>query len=246
MSEEKKELKDAETKREPYKIEIESLDFKEDFSGKFLTSNELCKLTNEIFRAAFADYVGSQFELVNGMPMISLYFDHAKTKNGTYACERVGAKQSGNNVIDRTRSRDQQLREGDRYHLTEDGIDVIKVLLSPRFYNQGKPNWKNIVSDVADRTATSMYQPQQIQQLTKVVGIDPKAICKLIYGEKEDDSFLDYDVVVKANLSQGLVNSYPNYLLSITKAYTAHIQKTYENLGIGMIGSNIVREIIEN
>ena len=144
MSEEKKELKDAETKREPYKIEIESLDFKEDFSGKFLTSNELCKLTNEIFRAAFADYVGSQFELVNGMPMISLYFDHAKTKNGTYACERVGAKQSGNNVIDRTRSRDQQLREGDRYHLTEDGIDVIKVLLSPRFYNQGKPNWKNI------------------------------------------------------------------------------------------------------
>ena len=64
-----------------------------------------------------------------------------------------------------------------------------------------------------------------------------------LFGKKEGDSWLDYAVDVKADLSarNGFGISSPNYVLNITKAYNEHIKKTYEKLGLGTAGSNIIR-----
>lgn len=242
------EVQNNESKRETYEVKVEPMAFEEDFSGKYISSSDLCKLTNKYFHVCFADYVGSKFIMVNGgAPTISLYFNHVEHVDGNvYAVERATDKIVGNTIIDRTRSRDHQLKEGDRYHITEDGKDIIKKLLIPRSFNQGNPNWKNIVTDIQDRNVGSIYAPQQPQQVTQIAGIDPSRICALLWGSKEGESYIDYGVNVMANLTfnpNGMIPGYQNanYALMITKAYNGQLQKTYEKFGISAGGSDIIR-----
>lgn len=233
--------------RKPYKVEVDPIEFEASYSGLFMSSLDFCKLTNEYFRAAFGDYVGSTFDMTQSGPMISLYFSHLKDVNGIRACDRITSKTTGSTILDRTRGRDLQMKEGDRFHITDDGIDIIKPLLASRYFNQGKPNWKNIVVDIVDNNAQSYYQPQNVTHLTKIIGIDPRNICALIYGTKDSEgNYIDYGIDVKADLSirSGLIpgQQQSNYALAITKAYSGTIAKTYEKLGIGFAGgSNIVR-----
>jgi len=244
MSEEKK----TETKveeRTPYEINIDPETFDPDSEAKYLTSTEFCGLINVIFRAAFRDYYGSKFELSNnGVPSISLHFSHIEAGEGeAVATVRSGAKTIGNSVIDKTRQRDHMMTEGDRYMVSEDGKDVISKLLFPYIYNKGKINWKNITAEVSDGGNQMFYG--QGQQLTKITGIDPKRICAMLWGTKDDEGEVDYGISVLKDLSvnpmimPGTVPS--NYVLMITKAHTSKIRKTYEKLGIGIVGSNIIR-----
>lgn len=231
--------KQDEKKREPYTVTVDPVAFEAEFEGRHMTSIDFCKLANELFHAAFADFDGSTFDFTNGAPMLSLYFNHPKMEDGShYACERASGKTVGNSVIDKTRNRDLQLREGDRYHITDDGKDVIAPMLLPRFFNQGKTNWSTIVSDIVNRTATSYYQPQNVQHLTKIIGIDPRAITATIFGGTP----VDYSIEVKSDLTRGMMmGQNPNYVLVITKTSQENLSKTYEKLGLGTIGSNIVR-----
>jgi hypothetical protein len=111
------------------------------------------------------------------------------------------------------------------------------------YFNNGKPNWGNIVTDFVDRSVGNFYGPQGGVQLTRIIGIDPRQICAILFGKKDGDCWLDYGVEVKADLTSnnGFRVSAPNYVLSITRAYTDHITKTYEKLGFGTVGSNIIR-----
>lgn len=238
-----KQNKQPEEKRTPYVLEVEPMKFEADAEVKILTSNELCRLTNEYFKAAFGDYEGCFFEMAQGAPTITLVFNHGKhEENKVYAVDMADTKKVGNSVIEKSRLYDRLVKEGDRYHITDDGKDIIENLLAPRYFNNGKPNWGTIVTDYVDRPS-SYYGPYGGVQLTRIVGIDPKAICAIIYGKKEDDSWLDYAVEVKADLSarNGFGIASPNYVLNITKAYNEHITKTYEKLGFCMAGSNIIR-----
>lgn len=240
-----------EKEREKYEVSVEPVSFEQDYSGKFISSIDFCKLANEYFRAAFVDYIGCTFEANQGMPVISLYFSHAKFDNGVCAVSRLEGNQTGSSLLDKTRSRDKLYKEGDRFQITEDGIDVISSLLLPKLYNGGKINWKNIVTDVVDRTTQNFYAPQQAQQVTKISGIDPRNICALLWGKSETDpdtnekSYVDYGVSIMADLTikSGLMpgNQNANYALSITKAYNGHLQNTYEKFGIMSANSNIIR-----
>lgn len=234
-----------ETKREPYSIDLKNpIPFEEDFSGKIITSVQFCKLVNQLYRTGFADYVGCTFEVNNGIPVMSFYFSHTRpTEDGVYACERGDIKSSESSIINRARNRDRQMREGDRYKITEDGKDVISKLLHSRFYNNGKPQWSNIVTDIADTSTATIYNPNAVTQLTKITGIDPRRICAKLWGSEQDS---DYGVEVKSNLAfnnAGMPGAQTNnnYVLSITKAFSENIKKTYESLGIGVMGSNIIR-----
>lgn len=236
-----------ETKREKFVISNdEPLKFMADGAMKFTTSLEFCKLTNEIFSAVFTDYRGCTFEMSGAGPTMSLYFNHVKTTDdGTYACERAGSKEVGNSIIDKTRARDRQLREGDRYMLTEDGKDVISSLLIPRLYNQGKIDFRKIVTDIFENNGTT-YNPSTVQ-ITKVVGIDPRRICALIWGDKDpenDKAKYDYGIDVKSDINRqfgwgGAYNA-PNYALVITQANTAVLESTCQKLGFNTNQSSIV------
>lgn len=232
-----------EDSRAPYVLDVEPMDFNADAEVKIITSNELCRLVNQYFKAGFADYEGCIFEMSQGAPSITLVFNHGKhDEDKTYAVDMMADKKVGNSVLEKSRMYDRLVKEGDRYHITEDGMDIIKPLLLPRYFNNGKVNWGVVVTDYVDRQAT-YYGPQNGVQLTRIIGIDPKAICRILYGKKQGDSYLDYAVEVKADLSthNGFGISSPNYVLNITKAYNEHIKKTYEKLGFGTVGSSIIR-----
>lgn len=244
----------AETKRDKFVIQLDEHEpFEATAETKYITSNEFCKLVSELFKGVFADYEGCTFDVSNGgEPTISLIFNHGKyDENAIVACSRPDAKDTdGSTVIRSIRRRDVQLRDGDRYYLTEDGKDALKELLTPRAYNGSKVNWGSIVQDIVDRTASTYYMPSnQIPQYTRVSFIDIKRLCSLIYGRKmENGDQMDYQVTIASPLSQmnysmnGMPVGASNYVLSITRASLKEVTKMYEKLGYStMMGTNIVR-----
>lgn len=235
--------------RKPFKITLdEHQPFEAIAESKYLTSNELCRLTSELFKGVFADYEGCIFETTNGEPTMSLIFNHGKyAENDTVACERAGNKVSGSSILDRSRNRDRQLQEGDRYYLTEDGKDAIMSLLTSRAFNNGNPNWKNIVGDYTDRNVMNMYQYNQLPQYTKVAFIDLRNLCRLIFGNNVDGDTVDYSVTIASPLTpngyqtMGSVPMNMNYMLNITRASAKEVAAVYEKLGFGTMGTHIVR-----
>ena len=236
---------ETEEKRVPYTVEIdETIPFNADAETKILTSNELCKLANELFRQLFADYEGCYFEMSkNGPATITAVFNHGKHEEGRhYAVDMAAAKDAGNDVIQRARAFDRLAKEGDRYHITEDGKDIFKKFLAPRFVERnGKVNWGLIVSDYVERP-NAFYGTAT--QYTKIEGIDPRQLCFALFGAKEENGErLDYAVEVRASVSSyntyGLVA--PNYALYILRAHEDNLKETYEKLGFGAVGSGIIR-----
>ena len=246
--------------RKPYILNIEPDDFNQIYDGKILTSIEFCKLTNEIFNAAFCNFYGSKFEVMGGRPVINLFFSHmdqapdsVTDQDGNVgvahiATERFNGNKVGSTVIDKTRGRDNRMTNGDKFYLTQDGQDIIKTLLFGNLYNNGKPNWNQIVTETAENNCSSIYGTMNQLQLTKVTGINPERVAALIWGKKDEDGDIEYGVSVLRDLSFGGFNGIPNvqqagknYALNITRAHNNAIAKTCENLGIGLIGSNIIR-----
>lgn len=237
-----------ETKRKKYEIELEKpVDLPAIAKTAYLSSNDLCKMVSELFKAAFADFEGCFFDATNGEPSVSLLFNHGKyDEDAVTACERVGGKMSGSSLIDRTRNRDRQMIEGDRYYLTEDGKDVISTLLTGRAFNNGNPNWKMLVSEWQDRSVSTMYNYGQTPQYTKVSNISLQRLCSLIFGKKnEDNDYVEYDVRVTMPLTaMGYpqnMNMNKNYLLTITVVSSNEVAKVYEKLGLGTVGAHIIR-----
>lgn len=235
-------------KRDKFKIEADPIAFDAIAESKYVTSQELCRLTSELFREVFADFEGCIFETGNGgEPTMSLIFNHQKySEDDIVACERSGNKASGSSVLDRTRNRDRQLQDGDRYYLTEDGKDVVMTLLTGRMFNNGNPNWRNIVSDWTDRTVVNLYSNQQLPQYTKVSFIDLRNLCRLIFGSKVDGDNVDYSVTIASALTPAGYQTMGmpmncNYMLNITRASAKEVAAVYEKLGFGTMGTHIVR-----
>lgn len=238
-----------ETKREKFEIKLEEhFDFGSMASSKFITSNELAKLTSELFHAVFADYEGALFEVSQGNePTMSLIFNHGEYgENAVCACERVSAKSVGSTVIDRGRSRDNLIKDGDRYFLTEDGKDVVKDLLIRRLYNNGNPDLRKIVSEFTDRGPVNSYYIQQQPQYTKVSFISLDRLCGLLFGTEEDGEKVEYSVNIAAPINPGY-NAYggmsvsTNYVLNITKVSAKEITEFCNKIGLGASGVQIIR-----
>lgn len=241
MSEATKESK----QRVPYVVEVEPSPFDSDGKMRYMTSLELCRAVNKYFCAAFADYYGCVFEMTSGPATMTLYFDHiASQDNGVYACSRpTTSEEQASTVITKLRARDRQLREGDRYTLTEDGKDIIFKLIIPRLYNQGKPDIRKFVTDVYDNGGYAYGNISGVQR-TKVTGIDLNKLCQILWGKKDPETgdIYEYSVDVKGDLNRGMgfMNQNPNYFLMITQANSTHLVDTYQKLGIATAGSSIV------
>ena len=238
MSEEKKK-----EERSKYIVEVEPIEFTADAQTMILTSNDLCALANEYFKAAFADYVGCKFELSQNTPTMSLHFSHIKhdeDSDNYYACDIATASKSGNSVIDRTRSYDNLVKNGDRYHLTDDGKDVIQPLLLYRYASRKNLNWGEVVADYIDRSQASYMNPNAVQTLTKVSYIDPNIICAKLFGDKG----FSYSVQIRGDLyavRNNMFSGSQNYVLNILRVDNTNIADTYKKLGIGVMNSDFVR-----
>lgn len=236
--------------RKKFKIEIQD---HETFPGiartAYVASNEFCKMVSELFKNVFADFEGCIFEVTQaGDPYISLLFNHGQyPEDAVVACTRNGGNASGSNVLDRVRTRDRQLIEGDRYHLTDDAKDALTPLLTARMFKNGNPEWKQITSEWQDRTAINFYNVGAIPQYTKVSFIDLNRLCAMIYGLKDENGDnVEYSVTIAAPLSvmgyqNGAMQSNMNFMLNITSACQEELSKVYEKLGFGGFGARIIK-----
>ena len=248
MSESKKET----TERKPFVIELkEHVPFDGIASTKYITSSTFLHLTSVLFKSVFADFEGCVFEASGqGEPTVSLIFNHGKYgENDVVACERASGKAIGNAVVDRMRNRDRQMTEGDRYFLTEDGKDAFTPLIHPKYFKDGKPSWKSIISEWNDMTPQTYYTSYgNVPQYTKVSGLQLSKIAALLYGFKDDnsssDDYFEYDVRIMGTLNGQFnvpMTRNANYLMTITKVSKAEVENVYRELGFGSVGSSIIR-----
>ena len=239
-----------ETKRDKFVIELdETFEFSPIASSKFITSTDLCSKVSELFHLVFADYEGCVFEMANNEPTISLFFNHGEYPDAAHvATEKVGGKTVGSTIIDRSRSRDRLLKEGDKFYLTEDGKDVIKDLLTLRVFNNGNPDFNRIATEWADRAPVNAYFQQAPTQYTKVSFISVARLCGLLFGSKDaEGNDVEYDVNVRCALNptgfgfnNGAVNN--NYVLNITRVSSKELVDFYNKIGLGAsIGNAIIR-----
>lgn len=236
------------TARQKFEIELdENMQFPSIADTAYMTSAELCKVTSELFRSVFADYEGCQFDVQGPEATISLLFNHGDYSNSDIpvACELASSSKSGAVVIDRIRRMDSLRQNGDRYYLTEDGMDAISELLTERLYNNGKPNWKNIVSEYQDKSNSygGYYGYQQAPVYTKVSGISIKRLCGLLFGIKDEaGQKFDYDIKIASALNPGFGNpSNAIYIMHISKVSVEELNNLLAKVGLTNNASNIIR-----
>lgn len=238
----------AETTRKKFEVEIEQpIEFGAIASTKYITSNKFCAMVSELLKQVFCQYEGCIFEVNQGMePTISLIFNHGEypTENNNFAIEKVGASNVGYSVIDRGRTRDQLIKDGDRYYLTEDGKDFVKSLLIKRVYNNGNPDYRKVVSEFTDRgPINSYFAQQQNPQYTKVSFISIERLCSLLFGAKDKDgNSVEYAAVVAAPIpGYNGINGNTNYVLNIQQIDSKELTDFYNDIGLGTNNINIIR-----
>lgn len=240
------------TVREKFKFDIVEFEkFDSIAQTAFISSNDFLKKISEFFKGIYADFEGCILETTNGgEPTVSLIFNHGNYPDDAIrACEPAGGKTSGNTLIDRTRNRDRQLSEGDRYYLTKDGMDGITPYLTTRSYNNGKPNWKLLVSEFQERNVQYMYGTNPATQYTKVSNLSLTRLCGLLFGVDVDDDHFEYQVNVTLPVTNPAVgmpammgNANMNYMLTILRVSSKVLNNIYQKLGYGPImGTRIVR-----
>lgn len=242
--------KDETKKREPYRINFTERPTL-DFVGKqgFISSIKLGSIIGEVFGHAFADFEGCRFEPgQNGEPTYSLLFNHnSYDAKAVVGVSRNESASTNSRTIDRLRAIDRNNRDGDKYYPTEDLKDIVIGLLTSRAFNNGKPNWGQIVTEYVDRNMSNYYNMQHQPQYTKVNFIDISRLVKLLFGNKDNEgNKVEYIVSIAAPLTppgyQQMLGQHPNnYMLSISQINANNIAKLYEELGFGSIGSDIIR-----
>ena len=261
MAEQNNATKDQQNEgRKPFRIKLNNpVEFSPIASAIYITSTDLCKLTNEIFKSVFVDCEGSKFEVApnNGnidpvfnQPFISVAFNHGTYPEGSERGIELTGKLSNHDVLSYIRYHDMKVTEGDRYSITEDAKDAFMPLLNMRAYNNGNPNWKNIVVEFSEGQdwEQSIYnfsanqRPHGPVQFTKVMFLDPSRICKLIFGDKDSSGdLLDYGVTPVACRNSVLPYSRNNeYILQITRVYNSEINSMFDKFGVST-QSSIIR-----
>ena len=222
----------AEAKREPFSIEIEPADFSARATGAndFITSFELCNMINTIMKQIFDDYEGSIFEVAqNGAPIVSLFFHH-RLPDDQDACKAFLQKseetQYKNKLVGRVVYQNRLAREGNSYKISQDAMEGLDKFIYDSFRDRkGKVRWNEITMDVA--------QPNSREVLSKVYGIDPVSILKLVYGTKVDDKEYDYEVQIKNSLAaNAFTGAGAGFLLGVTQIDKIQLDRALRNAGI--------------
>jgi hypothetical protein len=251
---------EAANENQEYRIEVSSHEpFNFLSKTSFIDSASLCKKVSDLFKAAYSDCYGSTFDVVPGQNlfMISLYFDHNNHGSDVVAVSRdATTSNEKNSTLKRTRSFARRLAEGDRYHITQDGISGLTPFMmesrDARFIYKknnkqyGAPdviNWDDnrVVSETADSAYGYGNAPQQ---LTKISYIDLGKIIELIYGDKDENGGkLVYlpRILRKVPTFAGSIGG-DNYMLAIDCISDATIASLANQMGIGyQAGINIIR-----
>lgn len=235
---------------------IEHESFEHIIDSKFIPSSELCGIVSDLLRSIYGDFEGCTFDLIPNrqmqgqfIPTFTLYFNHKDPATSTlpFACSKeIKEANVKNDTLRRTRIFDDKINHGDRYYLTQNGIDGLEPFIMNAFRkSDGTVNWGNVVADVADPMSSPFAGGVQLQY-TKVEFIDPARMVEAIYGkvDKNDIKWV-YDVrLLKSMPTMSFNGQQPvtNYMLAIERVCEPEVMALCNKLGIRFSnGLNIIR-----
>lgn len=247
-------VKDEEVVKKKLEVTVkEKLDFDPLYDCKIMESVTLCGIVSTMFRAAFVDFEGCDFQVPmmdqnnpnpNLLPTINLYFNHRELKAapGQYnGVTKVLDDKTKSPVLKTIRSHDRKILEGDRYYLTNEGKEAIEPYLLdiPAIKNRnGEYNWAKIVSLVADPVNPVMGIQTVPSQYTQIKYIDPIKVLRAVFGDKDksgDSKVYTIDIGRRkmANIGYGGQPVYTNnWLLIISRISEQNTKEYTEKLGL--------------
>lgn len=247
-----KNSKEQETaKDDVFKIGVaEHEQFDNIMDAKYLSATEFCKMISTVFRTAYADYDGCTTEIdQQGNLTVALYFTHAEPKLDPGDDRKIAVTRNlpddnpvKNETVSLVRRRDNLLKYGDRYYLTDDGKSgLADFVVNRQIRPDGSINWNNLVADVKINSNVGMGDVVD----TKVSMLDPVKLATLIYGQTDENGdYWEYGVRVMRSLPQ-MVSAgpmyKPDYMLAIERVSEKEVQRICNMVGIStMNGINII------
>lgn len=221
-------------KKEKVKFELNTIEFDAHASTKFLTSNELEKMFNKIFRGIFCDYEGCYLTPVVGDVSknevrvdLTLYFTD-KTNHGEKIKTLIATDKTvkeGASPIERMISLNNRVKSN-IYEIDPESKDIFEDLS----YNQ---KW-------VDKMAIQQVDPANRNlMLVKVIGIDPVKIIEKMYGTKVNGEEFTY------RISPVKIMAPNNFMLRIERLNKVNATDFFRKMGFApqvMSGIPINRE----
>ena len=241
--------KSEEAAKTANKIEINPngeklIDFPAIAETAFISSTELLSAISRAMRQIFMDFEGCKIDNTANLGEVSLIFafNHGKyndTEGKFYGVQLPTAQRTDNERINAIRNNDHLINSGDRYYVTEELAEFLKPYLTRQFYNNGKPNWKNLCSETSFGVAYNQgyHRPQR----TEVRGISLKAFCRTLFGIHNDnggDNY-DYDVMIKDYPRPNPFGQPGNeYILAVMRCSDVEVKKIYAHYGFVVADNN--------
>ena len=237
----KENSKATEEARKEFKITFPEHDpFDGILTTKFISSNLFCKKVSDLFKAVYSDCEGCKYEVnQQGIGHIVLYFNHGEqVVNGKFnAITRTIPEKNGNAVnetVRRIRMNDTRNRAGDRYYLTNEGMEGLDDFIYDAMIDRknNKVAWDKIVAEVGARQA--MFNQHPIVY-TCISMLDPAKLAAAIYGSTDDEgNILAYAVDVMRSIPQmvSVGNFQAQYMLSIKCVSDKEVCNLCNQLGI--------------
>lgn len=217
-----------------------------------ISSKNFCKLVSDLFSGVFSDYEGCKFSFWQNRPEINLIFNQRDIVDDKIpaATSRMkqGTSNTSNALVDAIRDRDNFNRNGDRYYLTEQGINIVSQYVMDNFINprNGNIDFNRIVVPVSEQETGVLYQARSIQY-TMVQHIDVLKLASIIWGPtREDGNTLTYAIECKGsvpNVQRNVPGVYfDDFVLKVTRIFNNNLEYTGNEMGMrNMVGSSIIR-----
>ena len=216
------------SKENKYAIKVEeTLPFDATLKSQYITTLDLCKIINGLFRPVFADYEACMTYIdPNGNVQVDPYFKEHGTVNGKQKnIKPFNQKNNNNDIMARLRSVSNN-NTGRNIDLTDETKEALsEFMIGP--YNNNKVNWSQCVFEITERS----YNGYSVY--LKVRAVDVYKIIKKVFGNtNEEGNYVDYKIDIIKPTGMMISGATNNFLLTITQLDTKMVEELYKEIGM--------------
>lgn len=214
----------------------------EEFDGliksKIITSIELAKKINSLFRPTFSDFEGcTLMPDQSGMFQVSLYFKDkgnpgpAQIKNISSIMVNTNGK---SDVMARITNMN-RINSSKKYDLTEQTKQALTEFMFNGVinYNKNSVNWGQCVTEASENA----YNGYSI--FVRVANLDIMKIIKKIYGNKINGSNVEYQMSIIRPTNGQINTPNANFLINISQLNTKQVEKLCYEIGMVPVQGNL-------
>lgn len=215
------------TQREKLRISVEPMEFDGVWKTKIMTTVDLAKIVNGIFRPVFNDFEGSlilldQFNRLN----LTLYFsDKGQAGEDQYKvltpANRVGRNSTAAQRIlsFKTKNRNKN------FNLTNEAKELLIDFMPTK---PGKQfNWDTAVFEQQQQTGYNSYNI-----VVGITGLNLTKIIRMLYRNNSNKGNYDYEITILRPVGTDYGFKQKNYLINIMQFNNAKVQELAEKNGL--------------